>query len=84
VITPRFDDGSSFSEGLAVVAIGKGIAPRVAGKKCSYIDSQGKTVIEGPFDMAADFHSGIAYVEIADHQCWIDKTGNEILCSPPR
>ena len=53
-------------------------------KKYGYVDKTGKTVIPIKFDFASDFKNGLAYVELGDKQCEIDRRGSFVLCSPPK
>ena len=64
VINPEFDDGGSFSEGLAWVNIGGKLNEHggVKGGKYGYIDKTGNIVINPQFDVAGDFSDGLAIV----------------------
>lgn len=55
VINPKFDFGSSFSEGLAAIEVNK---------KHGYIDKAGRMVISPRFDDASDFRDGNARVQL--------------------
>ena len=70
VINPQFDSVSQFSEGLAVVCLGKceffanQIHPDES--KYGYIDESGKFVVNPQFDYALDFSGGLAPVCMGD------------------
>lgn len=75
VIEPQFDGAESFSEGLAVVRVGK---------KSGYIDKTGKIVIEPQFDGASSFSEGLAGIVVRDEESeekwgFIDKTGKIVI-----
>jgi len=70
VIRPQFDGAHSFSDGLAVVGMGK---------KYGYIDKKGQVVIEPKFDYALGFSDGLARVTIGEKYGFIDKTGSMII-----
>ena len=61
-----------FSEGLAKVAV-KHL------KSYGYIDKQGKMVIPGKWNIASDFHDGLAKVYDEKGKYFIDKTGNIVI-----
>ena len=95
VIQPRFDLVSDFDEGLAMVAtlqeqkvtyvtVGPDEIP-VFGTTVQqyddygYIDTTGKLVIEGGFDGAEPFSSGVAAVSAEGTWGYIDKTGAWVI-----
>jgi hypothetical protein len=55
IINPQFDSAWFFSDGLALVEVGK---------KWGYIDKTGKFVINPQFDSADFFSDGLALVEV--------------------
>ena len=63
VINPQFDDGNSFSEGLAPIRIGN----LVTGK-WGYINKEGKMVINPQFNDANSFSEGLARIRFGDYQ----------------
>lgn len=70
VISPIYDHASSFSEGLAAVAIEE---------KYGFIDKTGKIVIPFIYDSALDFSEGLAIVDKNGKSMCIDKTGKVIF-----
>lgn len=74
VIQPQFDYVSSFSEGLAAVAIDK---------KIGYINKVGKIVIPIQLDRAKDFFEGLAVVKNSDKNNFrfgfINKKGEMVI-----
>jgi hypothetical protein len=73
VIPPKYDHVESFSEGLAVVAIGE---------KYGYINRSGKMVIPPRFRVAEPFSEGLAPVRIdATENKWgyVDKSGRLVI-----
>ncbi|KAF0172590.1 MAG: KWG repeat protein [Limisphaerales bacterium] len=77
VIEPQFDYAGEFSEGLAVVGLGKFPAT-----KWGYINREGKVVIPAQFDGAHDFSEGMAAVGIGGKLGYIDRTGKLVV--PPQ
>ncbi len=77
VIPPQFDYAGEFSEGLAVVGLGKFPAT-----KWGYIDRAGKVVIPAQFDGAHDFSEGMAAVGLGGKLGYIDRTGKLVV--PPQ
>jgi hypothetical protein len=76
VIAPQFDYAGDFSEGLAVVGLGKYPAT-----KWGYINLQGQIVIPAQFDGAHDFSEGMAAVSLAGKFGYIDQSG-KLTVSP--
>ena len=74
IVEPQFHTASSFSEGLAVVAIRKPIFP-----KYGFIDRFGEVIIPLRFDSADDFHEGLAAVKLKGKWGYIDKQGELII-----
>ena len=73
VISPQFDDASSFSDGLASVRVGDTV-----NGKWGYINRDGVLTINPQFDSAYDFAGGLARVVVGDEMGYIDKTGKYI------
>lgn len=74
VIEPRFaGGGSSFSEGLAMVVIGKG-----SDALYGYMDKTGKMVIKPQYYRASDFSEGLAWVDNGEPS-YIDRTGRIVI-----
>lgn len=71
-ITPKFDWGESFSEGLACVS---------KDNKAGFVDTKGNVVIDFRFDSCHSFSEGLAAVMIGDKWGYIDKSG-KILIDP--
>jgi hypothetical protein len=67
-VTPSFESGSAFSEGLASVTATSG-GPR------GYIDSGGRMVIQPRFQKAEPFSEGLAAVVLGEGAGYIDKSG---------
>lgn len=74
VIPPQFDYAGEFSEGLAVVGLGKYPAT-----KWGYINLQGRIVIVAQFDGAHDFSEGMAAVSLGGKIGYIDRTGKLVV-----
>lgn len=70
VIAPQFDYAGEFSEGLAVVGLGKYPAT-----KWGYINLQGQIVVPAQFDGAHDFSEGMAAVSMGGKFGYIDHAG---------
>ena len=73
VIPPKYDHVESFSEGLAVVAIGE---------KYGYINRSGKMVIPPRFGGAGPFSEGLAPVTIdatGNNWGYVDKSGQLVI-----
>ena len=66
VIDLIFDEGHSFSEGLAAVE---------KNKKWGYVDLDGKIVIPLQFDWADEFGNGLAPVKLGEKTGFIDRSG---------
>lgn len=74
VIQPQFDYAGEFSEGLAVVGLGKFPAT-----KWGYINLQGNLVIPAQFEGAHDFSDGMAAVSLGGKLGYIDRTGKLVV-----
>jgi hypothetical protein len=72
VISLKYDDAYSFSEGLAQVKLGG---------KWGFVDKTGKEAIPLKYDDASTFFIGKAKVKLSGREFYIDKTGKEV--SPP-
>jgi hypothetical protein len=70
VVTPKYNSGGNFHEGLARVSLNK---------KWGFIDKTGKEVIPLKYDKAWGFYEGLAEVLLGDKWGFIDKEGNEII-----
>jgi WG containing repeat len=71
-ISPRFDAGQKFSEGLACVSLNG---------KSGFIDTKGNTVIAFRFEHCGEFSEGLASVLIDGSWGYIDRSG-EIVIKP--
>ena len=69
-ISPTFDWGQSFSEGLACVS---------RNKKAGFIDTKGNVAIAFRFDSCRSFSEGLAAVMIDDKWGYIDKAGHLVI-----
>ena len=69
VIPAKYDDASSFREGLAAVKINN---------KYGFIDKTGTVVIPAKFDGAGYFDNGKAQVVLNGRWFYIDRNGNEV------
>jgi hypothetical protein len=69
-ISPKFDWGESFSEGIACVSLNK---------KAGFIDTNGQTVIDFRFDSCRSFSEGLAAVMVGDKWGYIDKSGKIVI-----
>jgi hypothetical protein len=86
VIKPQFDEGASFSEGLARVRVGNNESGRYG-----FIDMAGKFVLEHRFEEAGNCSNGLIAVKLGCAENWtgpdtgcqgyVDKTGKMII--PP-
>lgn len=74
VIAAKYDDGKSFSEGLAAVATGKYEYRNFIGK-WKFIDRKGRTLTTGNFADVKNFSEGMAAVKIKDSWGFINKLG---------
>ena len=77
LIDAQFDYAGEFSEGLAVVGLGKFPAT-----KWGYINLRGQVVIPAQFDGAHDFSEGLAAVSIGGKLGYVDRTGQLVV--PPK
>lgn len=73
-ITPQFDEGRDFSDGLA--AVNKGGSCGIDGK-WGYIKKDGELTIPFPYDFASQFKNGHACVRRDGQWKRIDKNGDE-------
>jgi hypothetical protein len=55
IVTPKYDDAMSFSEGLARVLLNG---------KVGLIDKTGKEIVPPKYDEVRDFHEGLARVKL--------------------
>jgi WG containing repeat len=69
-ISPKFDWGESFSEGLACVSLDK---------KAGFIGTKGNVAIDFRFDSCRSFSEGLAAVKIGDKWGYIDKSGKIVV-----
>ena len=74
VITPKFDDASDFSEGLARVRVGADETGSFG-----YIDPTGKIVIKPKFKGAGLFSEGVAIADDGKGKGVIDKSGKYLF-----
>ena len=74
VIQPQFDYAGEFSEGLAVVGLGK-----FPNTKWGYINRLGNFVIPAQFEGAHDFSEGMAAVSFSGKLGYIDQTGKLVV-----
>ena len=70
VIPAKYDDASSFREGLAAVKINN---------KYGFIDKTGTVVIPAKYEAVWSFSEGLAAVYIAGKWGYIDKTGTVVI-----
>ena len=70
VIPAKYDDASSFREGLAAVKINN---------KYGFIDKTGTVIIPPNYDYAGYFEEGLAKVQINDKWGYIDKAGTMVI-----
>ena len=68
-VNPQFDSAGDFSDGLALVAIGR---------RYGYINRSGNFVINPQFDQGGNFEAGIAPVWVGNREGYIDKHGKYI------
>jgi hypothetical protein len=73
VIEPLFQEGSTFSDGLAGVK---------TNDRFGYIDQIGKFIIRPTFDEASTFHDGLARVKLSERIRYIDQSGETVLETP--
>jgi len=71
VVSPQFEYGYTFSEGLAAVQAKNG--------KYGYIDKAGKLVIPAKFDSVYSFSEGLAAVSVKGKRGFIDKAGAFVI-----
>ena len=74
LIQPQFDYAGEFSEGLAVIGLGKFPAT-----KWGYINLQGNLVIPAQFEGAHDFSEGMAAVSFSGKLGYIDRAGKLVV-----
>lgn len=74
VVPIKYDDSSSFSEGLATVRTGEAHTG-----KWGFIDKTGKEVIVPKYDFVGDFSEGMAEVSLNGKWGYIDRTGREAI-----
>lgn len=80
VIPHQFKSASSFSDGLARVAIDDENDDTIFGKHIGYIDKTGKLVIEPIYILGKNYSEGLIGVLNEDYKYgFIDKSGNTIL-----
>jgi hypothetical protein len=72
IIEPKFDEASSFSDGIAAVCIGN---PNFNKGKWGYIDTSGNYVMDPQFTSAGDFKHGLATAKIPGWTGYINKEG---------
>lgn len=77
VIQPQFDYAGEFSEGLAVVGLGK-----FPNTKWGYINRLGNFVIPAQFESAHDFSDGMAAVSFSGKLGYINRAGKLVV--PPK
>ena len=70
VVPCKYDDASSFSEGLAFVELDG---------KYGFIDKSGNEVVPCTYDQAYSFSEGLAHVKLDGKWGFIDKSGNEVV-----
>src|SRR5689334_14892294 len=69
-ISPQFENGAPFSDGLAVVQLGN---------RAGYVDKQGRIAINPQFDSGAPFSEGVAAVRSGNAWGFIDKKGKTVI-----
>lgn len=81
IVSPKYDRVSSFSEGLAAVAVARDSG---GGYRAGYIDYAGNEVIPLKYDEASGFQDGLAYVVDPDQgDAFIIDTEGETVSSLP-
>jgi len=93
IINPVFEDAAQFNEGLARVTLEVTYESKFANTedevmipdyvenrpKSGFIDKTGKIIIEPKYDMAIDFHEGLAAVSIYGAWGYINKKGEVVI-----
>ncbi len=75
-IPPNFTCARSFSDGLAAVRVNGKVDYLCEGGQWGFITPDGQWKIEPRFsDIITDFHDGVARVETAKGEAWINKDG---------
>ena len=69
IVPCKYDDATSFSEGIACVKLNG---------KWGYVDETGKEITPFKYDNAYSFSQGLARVKLNEKYGYIDKTGREI------
>lgn len=77
IISPKFDCGSCFSEGCAVIGVFKG-KNGFEDAKDGFINKNGDIVIEPRYDFALPFENGLAFVRIDNKRGYINKAGGYV------
>lgn len=82
VVPPRFDEGTYFVEGRAVVQLGRYLTPEgsMTGDKYGAIDEQGNLVIPAIYRHLKDFHDGRApFMREGGPSGYLDPQGKVVL-----
>ena len=79
VIGFKFDEPSSFSEGLAAVTLANSNAPPNFPGSMGYIDKTGALVIAPQFSLAWNFSGGLARVQVGGKMIYINKQGKTVF-----
>lgn len=82
IVPATYDFAGEFSEGLAVVNIGRKVTEDIGDYvpgKFGFIDSTGKVVVPLQYSRAEFFHEGRALVEKDDKIGFIDLNGNLVI-----
>ncbi len=70
VIAPRFEQATSFTEGMARIKVGK---------LFGFIDVTGKLVVPARYPAASDYSEGLARVMVGSKWGFIDKSGRMVI-----
>ena len=72
IVSPKYDDIRSFSNGYAIV---------LDGDKYGIINQNGREIVSPKYDMLDSFNEGIAMYRKGGKLGYIDSKGNEIIAT---